>query len=91
MVLLIVKDVYILRGIFLLGKMNKFLAVGQDFVNLLGFFLIGENEQTFGCWVGVSLIPKVFHKDSGVGAGRGGGQSRTGRSNEATSKEGIFW
>ena len=62
MVLLIVKDVNILMGIFLLRKMNKFLAVGQDFVNLLGGFFVGENEQIFGCWVGVSLIPKVFIK-----------------------------
>ena len=37
MKLLTVKDLNLLRGIFLMGEMSKFLAVGEEFFPSTGF------------------------------------------------------
>ena len=50
MKLLIAKDLNLLKGIFLMGKMSKFLVIGQDFPPSLGFLIKvqrkGREEST---------------------------------------------
>ena len=45
MTLLIAKGVNLTRGIFLVGEMSRFLAVGWDSDPSLGFRLLGYNSE----------------------------------------------
>ena len=53
MKLLTAKDLYLLRGVFLMGEMSKFLAVGWDFLPCPGFPIKvqgkGEQSTPGGC------------------------------------------